>query len=99
MIVGGFGVLHEWIEDGDVKSYVIGPWPTEGLAELALASQTCDCTCKVIRVMFPDGVLSPAWKGRARVRVTRSCPTASTERGPTGVPGAGLPAAGTPGGA
>jgi hypothetical protein len=56
MIVGGFGVLHEWIEDGDVKSYVIGPWPTEGLAELALASQTCDCTCKVIRVMFPDGV-------------------------------------------
>ena len=54
--MGGFGVLHEWIEDGDVKSYVIGPWPTEGLAELALASQTCDCTCKVIRVMFPDGV-------------------------------------------
>ena len=56
MTVGGFGVLHEWLEDGDVKSYVIGPFPTEELADVALASRTCDCVTKVIRVMFPNGV-------------------------------------------
>jgi hypothetical protein len=57
MKVGGYGVLHEWIEDGDVKSYVIGPFATEPLAEDALLSRTCDCATKVIRVMFPDGVV------------------------------------------
>lgn len=55
--MGGFGVLHEWLEDGDVVSYVIGPYPSEGLAEVALASRTCDCITKVIRVMFPSGVV------------------------------------------
>jgi hypothetical protein len=52
----GWGVLHEWLEHGEVKGYVYGPLPTIAHAEAALAAVGCDCATKIIGLVFPIGV-------------------------------------------
>jgi len=52
----GWGVLHEWLEDDDVHSYVVGPFPSPEVAESAMAALGCDCMKKVIDIKFPPFV-------------------------------------------
>jgi hypothetical protein len=52
----GWGVLHEWLEHGEVRAYLFGPLPSKRSAELVLGAFGCDCNTSVIPVSFPAGI-------------------------------------------
>jgi hypothetical protein len=53
----GWGILHDNpVPGADPQMYVMGPFPSRGIADVLFTRMTCSCTKRVIPIRFPPGI-------------------------------------------